>query len=323
MINYLKLKFNNLLKESSYNFSLSYCFGQPSIFAVETTNRCNLKCIMCPRTTIMKRRIGDIDFNLFKKIVDEASKYTKFMWLHDFGEPLLHPRIIDMIKYAKEKGIKTGISVNGGVLTEKLSRELIDSQLDHIIFSFDGFSKKTYQKYRVGGNFENIKKNILKFLKIKKELKSKLPYIQIKMINMKDTTKEIENFKKEWTNKADEVLITNFVDWAGQISNEENVSGATIESQKYPCKAFWTSIVVLWDGKVVPCCKDCDGRLVLGDLNKQSIREIWNNKSFKKIREDQIKHKFKSPLCYNCHEAVGKPTKKFIFELIKNKYGKT
>ncbi len=314
MIKKIKIKFNNFLKEISYHFGFSYCFGQPYVFAIETTNRCNLKCIMCPRTYMMKRKLGEMNMDLFKKIIDEASKYTKFMWLHDFGDPILDSKIIERIKYVKSKGVKTGISINGFYLPEKISKQLIEAKLDRIIFSFDGFSKKTYEKYRAGSNFEKVKKNILTFLELKKKMKSKFPYVQMKMINMKDTKNEISDFKKEWKSKVDEVIITDFVDWAGQISNEENLEGVEIKKQKYPCKWFWTSIVVLWDGRVVPCCKDCDARLVLGDLKKNTIKEIWNSKRFKEIRKQQIKHKFKNPLCYNCDEAIGKPDKLFLFK---------
>ena len=126
------------------------------------------------------------------------------------------------------------------------------------------------------------------------------------MINMKDTNKEIKDFKKEWEEKADEVLISDFVDWAGQISKEENFN-TNLKKQRHPCNWFWTSIVVLWDGRVVPCCKDCDAKLVLGNLNKQTIKEVWNGKRFREIRKQQIRGKFANKLCYNCHEAVGRP----------------
>jgi radical SAM protein with 4Fe4S-binding SPASM domain len=319
MIKKLKIKLNSFLKEISYNNRKIKAYGQPLVFAIEITNRCNLKCIMCPRTTMMKRKIGDMNFNLFKKIVNETGKYTPFIWLHDFGEPLLHPKIMEMIKYAKSRGIRVGISVNAKILNEEMSKRLIQTGLDHIIFSFDGFSKKTYEKYRAGANFEVVKQNILNFLKIKKELKSKLPYVQIKMINMKDTNKEIEDFKKEWTGKANEVLITQFIDWAGQIENKENLDGAILERQKYPCKWFWIGFVVLWDGRVVPCCKDCDGKLVFGNLNNQTLKEIWNSPKFIGLRKQQIKGNFNNQLCNNCHEAIGKPNLFFPLEIFKNK----
>ena len=254
---------------------------------------------MCPRTTMMKRKIGVMDMKLFKKIVDEASKYTNFLWLHDFGDPILDPKIIERIKYAKSKGIKIGISVNALFLPEKISKQLIESELDHIIFSFDGFSKETYEKYRVGGNFEDVKRNILAFLRLKKEMKSKYPYVQMKMINMKETTNEIEDFKKEWKNKVDEVIITEFMNWAGQIGDEERINEITIKKQINPCKWFWTNIVVLFDGRVTPCCRDCDAKLIMGDLNKNTIKEIWNGKKYKEIRKQQIMDEYNNPLCCN------------------------
>jgi len=319
IIKKIKIKFNNLLKEISYNFGLTYCLGKPSIFVIESTNKCNIKCIMCPRTTMMKRKIGDMDFSLFKKIIDNGHKYTDFLWLHNFGEPVLNPKIFEMIKYCKAKDIKVGLSLNGLTLTKTIGKKLLECGPDLLIFSFDGFSKKTYEKYRQGSNFEVVKKNILNFLKMKKGGGYKLPFIQIKIIKMKDTLNEIEDFKKEWEGKVDEVIVTNFVDWAGQITNEENVSDAIIKEQEYPCKFFWISLVVLWDGRVVPCCKDCDAKMVLGNLNNQTIDEIWNGEKMREIRKQQIKHNFKNPLCYNCDEAIGKPSLLFLFKNFKEK----
>ena len=116
---------------------------------IESTNTCNLNCPMCGRNW-MKERLGFIDFGLYKKIINQAAKYhLPSVKLNYRGEPLLHPKISEMVRYAKEKGIlEVQFNTNGLLLNEKKAKELIEAGLDRIIFSFDGATKKTYEKIR-------------------------------------------------------------------------------------------------------------------------------------------------------------------------------
>ena len=136
----------------------------PLCIDLEVAAVCDLACPHCFRQyistpdKIMKKE-------LVIKLIDQASELgvpsMKFNWR---GEPLLHPQLPDFIVYAKKKGIlETIINTNATKLDETYSKKLIDSGLDLLIFSFDGGSKKTYEKLRPGrfkeNRFESIYKN--------------------------------------------------------------------------------------------------------------------------------------------------------------------
>lgn len=110
---------------------------------IETTNNCNLRCPMCGRNW-MEEKIGYLDWELFKKIIDEGIKYhLPSIKLNYRREPLLHPDLSKMVKYAKEKGIlEVQSNTNGLLLNDQKAEELIEAGLDRIIFSFDGATKK-------------------------------------------------------------------------------------------------------------------------------------------------------------------------------------
>src|SRR4030042_1929765 len=95
-----------------------------------------------------------MDFDLYKKIIDDVWRYVFDVNLFHRGEPLVNPRIVDMVKYANSKAIKTRIHTNGVLLNENLSREIIKAGLNLISFSFDGYTKDTYEKNRIGASFE-------------------------------------------------------------------------------------------------------------------------------------------------------------------------
>ena len=298
----------------------------PMIQNIEVTNACGMNCIMCPRQ-YMKRPIGYMDVKLFEKIAKQLKENSRLA-LHHFGDPLLHPKIGEIIKICRKYGIKSSFSTNPTSLTKKNIDAILDSQLDILHISLDGATKETYEKIRRGrANYDKAIECIEKFLKEKIKRKSEKPYTKIAIIRMKETEKEIGDFKKRWENVKgiDEVQIKEFITWDGTM--EEITKLAQEESHKvkrkeyYPCFWPWAKLTVLWDGGVVACCFDSDAKCVLGDLKKQTLKEIWNSKKMQEFRKQHIENKFpKGHLCKNCREREGfAPSKLFPLNLIKEK----
>ena len=145
----------------------------PITLIVENTAKCNFKCPMCPR------EFGyyppeDFDFRLFKQVIDEIKGQTELVFPWGGGEPLMNPEIGKMVRYCKDAGIYTVVSTNASLLNEERSRELIRSGLDNLILAFDGTTPEVYEKYRKGGDFHQVRDNILRFLEIKRELRSEI-----------------------------------------------------------------------------------------------------------------------------------------------------
>jgi MoaA/NifB/PqqE/SkfB family radical SAM enzyme len=277
---------------------------------IESTNACNLKCSMCGRNW-MKEKIGYIGWNLFTKIIDEAKKYhlpsIKFNYR---GEPLLHPEIVKMVRYAKDKGIlEVQFNTNGLLLDEKKAEELIEAGLDRIIFSFDGATKETYEKIRRGSNFEKVVKNIKNLINLRNKKGLKKPLVRVQMVKIPENKNEVEDFIRMWLPFANRL----------SISVGRNPLGTKKKLEHFPCPQIWQRLMICWDGEIRMCCGDWYGEIVLGNAKKDSIYKVWHGDKLKEIRRIHSEGKFdKIPLCSRCE--VNTPRLDSELEKILKKY---
>lgn len=320
-------KLTNLLKKGFYySHQKSITKAYPIISNIELTNACGMNCIMCPRQ-YMKRKVGFIDLQLFEKILKQ-SKFNSQIVLHHFGDPLLHPKIEEILNICKKYKINSMFSTNPSSLTDKKIDQILNGGLDHLHISLDGATKHTYEKIRRGrADYGIAIKNINNFLAEKNKRGLKKPYTVIAIIQMKETKDEINQFKKQWSGKKgiDKVEVKEFITWDGSMDKITQLGDEYSHKFKrkyyYPCFWPWGKITVTWDGKVVPCCFDYDAKVILGDLNKQTLKEIWNGKPMQVFRKQQIENSFpEKHLCRNCREREGFiPSKIFPLNLILEK----
>ncbi|MCJ7579682.1 MAG: radical SAM protein [Candidatus Aminicenantes bacterium] len=304
-----------------YNKKSSKLPYSPVRLWVELTSLCNYRCIMCPNKEMNKEAHGYMDFALYKKIIDEAAEFAFDVNLAHRGESLLHPQIVDAILYAKSKGLFTRLHTNGSLLTEELAHKILESGLDRLSFSFDGFDKAAYESTRVGGNFEKTLQNIIRFLEIKKEKKSKKPNTSIEVIHFEDNLRlQAKNdFEAKFKDlQLDSFVIKDLHNWAGEMKK-----GRT--SAHYSACTFpWNALVVFWDGTVLPCTQDFFGHYTLGNVNETHLLDIWNNDKSTHLRsksaETQI-NEFQT--CSKCDRPwrkrlFGVP-REYLWKFIRNK----
>lgn len=266
--------------------------GYPRLIAIEPTNACAMKCKICPRQ-YMKRKVGFMKLDLFKKIIDQAQGYTTYVSLELFGDGLLHPNIDKMIKYLHSYNIIVQISTNPTSLTDDVIKKILRTELDILLLSLDGIGWPSYKENR-GDNadYDQAVKNILSLLE---QRKGKKPYIDIRMIDLPNLDFKI--FHEQWCKSGvDQVSLGPFHTFGGVIE------GSSTKLNEDICYKPWQGLHVLWDGRVVPCCFDYDGEVILGDLNKQSLAEVWNGEPMKKLRRQCINKNFTYPLCKQCPE---------------------
>lgn len=271
---------------------------KPFCVRIENTNVCNGHCIMCPRDS-MRRKQGFMPEEIFRKAVDEAAEIgVEYINLHNFGEPLLDKDIGEKIIYAKKRGIKTvSTNSNGSVLNEDMAERLIKSGLDKLFISIDAFGKESYEKVRIGLNYDALVKNINNFIKIRKESGQSKPELAVNFVVVKENKKEVQNFIRNWKNIADHVSISFSHDWAGDKKDLD------IEENNYLslCRLLWTELTVAWNGDYILCCQDYDGKVILGNVLKNSIKEVWQGEKINFFREKQLKEGRKNlPLCKSC-----------------------
>jgi len=304
----IKILFNKALLYFSYVFKLEKSLGKPIIKLIEPTNACMMNCIMCPRKN-MKRKIEFMDLNFFKKIIDQA-KWNDNIWVHYYGDPLLHPYIIPMIEYTSKKGIIPRLITNPNLLTEKMCNQLVNSGLHTLGISIDGVDDKTYKHIRgPNANYTRAIKNINLLLQIKNKNKSKMK-IFLTMVHMKANKYDCEKFKELWNKKGiDELVVSplSILDSSDKTlveqGDNELFSKQFKNKENNYCVEPWIGVTVTVDGKVLVCCNDYDEKYILGDLKENSLEEIWNNDKMKLLRR-QVRDKklHTNPLCKNCWE---------------------
>ena len=160
---------------------------------LEPTSACNLRCPFCA-TTHNRYKQGFMREETWKKILDEGGENDLYSLKFTYrGEPLLHPDLPKMVKYAKEAGIMdVYFNTNAVRLNESAIRSLIDAGLDRISISFEGYTQEVYEKYRVGAKFNHVVKNIEMLRDIKKELGTEKPLVRIQTVlvpELKDHSK--------------------------------------------------------------------------------------------------------------------------------------
>jgi len=296
LYNYL---YDKKISKSINKLNKKYPFG----VEIGTTNLCNAECIMCPHLKLKK--MGTMDMGLYRKIIDNCERLgIKVITLSFFGEPFLDKELIEKIKYAKGKGMFVAFYSNASLLNEEWAKKIINSGLDGITISFDGYSKETYEKIRVGLKFEVVKKNILNLIETKKKMKKNNPQIILVLVELEENKKEIKQFYKEWNKKVDGINIINMRNWANKIKKEGTKESFHFNKnlKKKPCSLIWREMVVDWNGEVVLCNDDWNHSNVLGNLKKQTIEEIWKGEKLNKIRKAHMKGEFsKIPLCSGCN----------------------
>ena len=320
----------------------------PLCLDIETAAICDLACPFCFREfTVTPDKI--IDENFCYNLINQASELKipsiKFNWR---GEPLLHPKLPNFIEHAKKKGIlETIINTNATKLDSNLSKKLIDSGLDFIIYSFDGGSKKTYEKMRPGrftdNNFDKVYENIKNFKKIKDKLNAKLPFTKIQMILTKETFEEQESFFNLFSDYVDDVSISQYTERGGKLSdlNEESLTqyhsqleknnlpvgtpymrdafnNIKIAKGRKPCEQPFQRLLVTYEGRVAMCCYDWGAKHPIGYSNDKCFD---NHKDYDEVLENVKKNKkgfellknIKMPKSYNDPEKKIESLKEIWF----------
>lgn len=277
----------------------SYVVGYPIELVIDPCNICILNCPLCPTGQGRKERLkGKMSFANFKQIIDELGVYLYEVDLHNWGEPLLNEEIYKMIKYAHRHNIRVNLSTNLNFFDERKAEEIVKSGLDHLIVSLDGASQITYEKYRIGGKFNKIIKNIKMIVQKKKELKRLLPSITWQFIVMKHNEHEIpkarEMARRIGVNKFK--LMSTFSDMGRELfwSKERRIRAVEKwlpHNKKYqlsiikPCSFLWCQMVINWNGSVSPCCAVYPEEYDFGNIfNDGGFKKIWNNGKYRTAR---------------------------------------
>lgn len=273
----------------------------PKVFLIDTVNYCNLRCSMCGRRK-MTRPGGIMNMELYKKIIDEIAATDKnvSIWPVFFGEPfMLGNKLKPYLTYPKEKGLEVKLNTNGNLMWEDRAKMIIESGIDSIYIGIDATTSEVYEQIRVGGNFARVVKNVEYLLKLKEKLGAKKPKVICQFVVMEKNEHQTKDFIEYWTSRGATVKIRPKVSWAGAVKPEK-----VKNRERHPCYWGMQTFNILYDGRVVLCSVDYDGKFVGGDLKKQTIKEVWQGKLKKEIRDVMLRGEWnKLPkFCRDCSD---------------------
>jgi radical SAM protein with 4Fe4S-binding SPASM domain len=290
----------------------NYIPDYPLHLNFELTYGCNLKCEFCICSLPVEEwpyKVSpskSISFDKYCEIIDEACCSGLYsIELNGINEPLLKKDIDRYIRYAKDKGVLiVSLHSNAFVLTNEISKKIINSGLDLIIFSVDAIKKQTYNSIRKGGDFDRVMYNIHEFLNIKKE--KDFPLVQMSFSKNKFNYNELDEYISYWEDKVDIVSESSFCNpFIGTKREKEIEDKYRLESVSMNnCYEPFQRLFIRQDGKVHPCCSFFGGEYIVGDIYDDSIREIWNNLKIKEFRKKVFEENDKNFICNKCRKSM-------------------
>jgi tungsten cofactor oxidoreducase radical SAM maturase len=307
---------------------------------IEPSTRCNYACITCIRNS-WEEEYADMDWVTFTRILESAKDlpHLDTVFFGGFGEPMLHPRIFDMLSQVKELGLKAEMITNGSSLNEEVINKLINLKLDGICVSFDSPEEEGFEEIRPGGNFKDVFANVQNLQRIKQLRKVKKPELAIEFVAMKKNFSRLPKLTRmAWELNAGKVIITNLLPYHESMKDEiiydlddigsmfddksldelrmfalrAQFSAMKLKTER-ECKFVKDKTMSInFKGEVSPCyalmhAYKCyiygrEKRMnpcYLGNVHEKSLREIWLQRGYMNFRETV--EDFKFPSCADCN----------------------
>jgi len=259
------LEYRRMWDENPRNFVVREF---PIHLDIEATNRCNLKCTFCDKLPYLAPEdFGDIDYSLFTRIIDEGrEKGLCSIKLSYRGEPLLHPRIADMVAYARKNGVlDVYFNTNAMLLTEAKAKALIDAGLNRISISVEGTDPKSFESARVGAKFDRIKRNAEMLKNLREQAGSSGPRIRMQTVALPGI--DLEEYAGYWAPYCDETASIDYKE--AEDRNTGLVAG------NWACPQLWQRMTIEWDGRIMPCNNDDYRHLSPGNVKDMAVSDCW------------------------------------------------
>lgn len=291
----------------------------PVVYNIETTNACNMRCEMCPRTTMMTRPIETMKPELFKRVIDQLRPWSDAEWskwqnfveekykvdrndvsenhfflhvipqvivLHGYGDPLLDKSIPDYVKWMTERGLKSYFSCNPANINMERTIETFENGLDYIKYSVESADDLRHKEVRgVQSNFSESYKNIVKLLDIKAQ-RNLNTTIVITMINLNKPWQQEEFNKVKEAFKGMDVYV--YLKSQDQQWYEDNKQQTQSLHWIEFCQFPWSSMTIKSNGELVECVEDFNNEIILGDAKTESLYDIWNGEKYNRFRLDHF-----------------------------------
>ncbi len=282
---------------------------------------CNAKCPSCPYTnsTIRSDYLDRPYMNedTFKIIADQCGRYGAWVRISGGGEPMLHPKAVELMEYAKTKGAKVGLITNGSRFNEENSRSLLAAQVDMIEFSVDASDAATYAKVRAGLDWETLLNNVKRMVSLRNSLKSDTKIIA-SGVNQEGV--DIEAVSRFWEPIVDKFQKRKYLTWGINDPSRSADSTPYLAPEKHiPCPFIFERLNIDSRGKIMVCGFDIAAKTNMGNVHEKSIHEIWHGEEFQYYRKIHLEGRGTDiPLCGNCPDWKYRSWQHNYWKLVKN-----
>ncbi len=271
---------------------------------IETTNLCNLKCPMCPRTVLVNRgEFGDegcMSREDYASIIDQGITHgLKSIKLNYLGEPLVHKDVLWQVEYAKKKGVvDVMMNSNAAALTDQVTRGLLEAGIDNLFVSFDAISPKLFEQQRVGTTLGRVIDNVYNFIKRRNQ---GYPHVQVRLSmvmyeNDPMWKEQFEGLKIMWKD------IVDAVGYGFYTERDPDERGEYPEIPGFWCAQPFQRMFLKYNGNVTVCCIDDKDEMVVGNWRDTPLKEIWHGKRYDAIRHAHIRGDYyQLDLCRKCY----------------------
>lgn len=261
-------------------------FKDPLFVELETSYACNYKCPFCPQVTLPEKPTGGLmKADLLEKLLVEIEdrKIPSVNLAHG-GEPLIRKDIPQLLARLREVGVLDRLlHTNAFLLSESLSEAILEAGVTKINFSLDAVTAPTYDLVRIGGNFERVYKNVLKFLELKNKLGRSYPRTRVSFVVTDANRHEQKAFFDFWKDKVNVVAFQQEYDFSARgdklrLERKDRPRGLK------PCALLWQQLCVTHAGHIT-CMHDYQHDNLLGNISTHSLHDCWNSSEMNRFRE--------------------------------------
>jgi MoaA/NifB/PqqE/SkfB family radical SAM enzyme len=290
----------------------------PDQIVIEPVMGCNLRCPMCPVTGLPSAMDGRtptvMSLEVYQRILGQISDRPRYILLTIFGEPLLHPRIVEFVTLAKDAGHSVNLITNGTKLTPELAGRLIDSRLDVLTVSIDGHSQETYEGLRVGASRDAVLGN-LRHLAAEIARRAGGLRVEINYLVSPRTAHERDAFYREFSPLVQRINFNPVTDFGAQFELPDDLVPAggdprlisrlhaTDGFTRNACVYLWKEMFISAEGRVMLCCNDFKHTSGLPNVMERPLLDIWQN-AVGAYRADHVQGHFDNGPCGSCRLNV-------------------
>jgi len=297
----------------------------PMMLVLSFVYPCNALCPHCPYTNSnIRKEYKDAPYMseaTFKKIADESGPHGAYLRISGGGEPMLHPKGTELLVYAKSKGCKIGLITNGSLFDEENMRALLGAGVDMIEFSVDACDPKTYSVVRKGLEWDRLVASVRRILELRLELKSGSKIVA-SCVNQDGV--DVDAVEKFWVNEIgiDYLIKRKFLTWGANTSLDGGRSAdpmAYLNTDEVPCPFIFERLNIDSRGNVMVCGYDISAHTSMGNINTESLADIWHGEGFKYYREKHLTgHGKDIALCSGCPDWKYRSWQHNYWKVVKN-----